>query len=163
MKQEQYQDAADGRKKDAESIRLENGTLFEEIRKFIEQHKTCALAAGHGDFIQCTPIDYSFREGRFWMFSEDEQKFNGLKHNKNVSIAIYDEYKGFGQLNGMQINGMAEVVMPFSDEYNFHARKKGIEIEVLKKLPFVMHLIKVKPTHIDYLCSGFHYMQQIFA
>lgn len=167
MEHEQYQNATDhwnrNQAKEAKAIRVEEGTLIDEILKFIKTHKTCTLAAGHGDFIRCMPIDYSFREGRIWMFSEEGKKFTELKHNKNVSIAIYDENKGFGQLNGMRINGTAEVVTPFSDEYNLHARINGMEIDALKKLPFIMQLIKVKPMDVDYLCSGFQYIQHLFV
>ena len=156
MTHEQYQDAANyWKKKDAEAVKMNESLLLAKITKFIEAHNTCALATGHGDFVRCTPIEYTYHDDSFWMFSEGGQKFTGLEYNKNVSIAIYDAYKGFGQLNGMQISGTAEVVEPFSDEYNAHAKTKGINTEALKKLPFIMNLIKVKPTHIDYLCSDF--------
>ena len=154
MTQEQYQEAADyWKKKDAEAVKMDKDLLLKKIEMYMEAHNTCALATGCGDFIRCTPIEYSYHDGSLWMFSEGGQKFIGLSRNKNVSIAIFDAYNGFGQLNGMQISGTAEIVEPFSDEYNAHAKRKGINPEALKKLPFTMNLIKIKPTHIDYLCS----------
>lgn len=156
MTHEQYQEAAEyWKKKDLSAVKMDKNAILKAAEKFIETHNTCALATGYGEFVRCTPIEYSFHDGCFWMFSEGGQKFVGLEHNKNVSIAIYDEYKGFGRLNGMQVGGTAEIVEPFSEEYNAHAKVKGIGTEALKKLPFIMNLIRIKPTHIDYLCSEF--------
>lgn len=44
--------------------------------------------------MRCTPIEYSYHDGRFWMFSEGGEKFIGLEKNENVCLAIYDKYDG---------------------------------------------------------------------
>ena len=89
------------------------------------------------------------------MFSEGGKKFIGLAENPHVCLAIYDRYEGFGKLHGMQVMGLAELVEPFSEAYNAHAAWKKIPLEALRKLPRPMHLIRVRPTHIDCLFSDF--------
>ena len=89
------------------------------------------------------------------MFSEGGLKFHGLESNKNVCLAIYDGYTGFGKLGGMQISGTAELVEPWTGEYMDLLAFKKIPVENLKKLPAILYLIKVMPTRIDFLCSEF--------
>ena len=55
----------------------------------------------------------------------------------------------------MQVQGVAEIVEPFSEEYLKAAEFKKIPIEMLKKLPEVMNLIKIVPERIDFLNSDF--------
>lgn len=156
MNHENYQRAADyWIKKDAEHISMEHNKCMDQIIAYIEANNTCALATGTGSFIRCTPIEYSYHEDAFWMFSEGGQKFVGLETNKNVCLAIYDKYNGFGTLKGMQISGIAELIEPFSEEYIKAAEYKKIPITALKKLPNVMHLIKIIPNRIDFLNSDF--------
>ena len=78
----------------------------------VQQH--LCLATGTGDYVRCTPIEYSWHDGCFWMFSEGGKKFIGLEKNPNVCLAIYNKYEGFGKLHGMQVMGTAELVEPFS-------------------------------------------------
>ena len=37
--------------------------------------------------MRCTPIEYSFHDGKFWMFSEGGEKFIGLDYK------VHAEYK----------------------------------------------------------------------
>lgn len=141
--------------KDEKAVRMDHDVLLARIEKFILAHNTCALATGCGDFVRCTPIEYNYKDGRFWLLSEGGLKFRGLEVNKKVCLAIYDNYNGFGQLGGMQISGIAELVKPWTGEYIDLLTFKKISVENLKKLPVTMHLIKVMPTSIDFLCSEF--------
>lgn len=141
--------------KDKKAVKMDRDTLLAKIEKFIMAHNTCALATGCGKFVRCTPIEYNYKDGRLWMLSEGGLKFRGLKDNKNVCIAIYDSYTGFGQLGGMQITGTAELIEPWTDEYMDLLAFKKIPAENLKKLPVTMYLIKVTPICIDFLCSKF--------
>ena len=141
--------------KDAKAVQMDRDELFKEIEKFIITHNTCALATGYGDFVRCTPIEYNYKDGLFWMFSEGGLKFKALEKNKRVSFAIYDSYVGFGKVSGMQISGTAEIVEPWTDEYMELLRFKNISAEGLKKLQITMYLIKITPVRIDFLCSEF--------
>jgi len=141
--------------KDAVAARMDPEALLVQVEKFIMAHNTCALATGFGDFVRCTPIEYNYKEGKFWLLSEGGLKFRALEGNKNVCLAIYDSYKGFNDLGGMQISGTAEMVKPWTQEYMELLDFKKISSENLKKLPFELYLIKVTPTSIDFLCSEF--------
>ena len=94
---------------------------------FIQEHKVCALATGSGEYVRCTPIEYNFVDGAFYLFSEGGMKFKGLKDNKNVCLAIFDagDKVGFGELHSAQISGAAEIVEPFSEEYLKLLQYKG--------------------------------------
>ncbi len=156
MTHEEYTAAANHWiKKDAVSKKMPKAQLWDEIEKYIQSNNTCALATGYGSFIRCTPIEYSWHDNAFWMFSEGGQKFVGLEENKNVCLAIYDRYDGFGKLKGLQVSGTAEIIEPFSEEYIQAAEWKKIPIDALRKLPFTMNLIKVQPKEIDFLNSDF--------
>lgn len=144
--------------KDADSIKLDQEQLKEMAEKYIVNNNTCALATGIGDYVRCTPIEYSYHDGCFWMFSEGGKKFIGLSENSNVSLAIYDKYEGFENLHGIQVTGRAELVEPFSEDYLSHAEYKNLSAEFLRKMKNPMHLIRVRPTRIDCLFSEFRKM-----
>lgn len=129
--------------------------LKQAVQAYIEANNTCALATGTGDYVRCTPIEYSFHDGKFWMFSEGGEKFIGLEKNKNVCLSIYDKYDGFGNLKSLQVMGKAAIIEPFSDAYNAHAEIKHIPLDALKKLESPMHLICVTPEKIEVLNSEF--------
>lgn len=52
--------------------------------------------------MRCTPIEYSYHDEKFRMFSEVGEKFTGLEKNDNVCLAIYDKYDGFGNFKSIQ-------------------------------------------------------------
>lgn len=141
--------------KDADSVKLDRAKLRSMIEDYILANNTCALATGAGNYVRCTPIEYSYHDGCFWMFSEGGKKFVGLAQNANVCLAIYDKYEGFGKLHGVQAMGQAELVEPFSEAYIAHAAFKKIPLTALQKLSSPMHLICVRPTRIDCLFSDF--------
>lgn len=141
--------------KDADSVKLDKSRLKEMLEEYIQANNTCALATGTGDYVRCTPIEYSYHDGCFWMFSEGGKKFIGLAENTNVCLAVYDKYEGFGKLHGIQVTGRAELIEPFSEIYNSHAAYKKIPLAALQKLSSPMHLICVHPTRMDCLFSDF--------
>lgn len=141
--------------KDEKAVQMDRDALWIQIEKFIRAHNTCALATAYGDFVRCTPIEYNYKDKKFWMLSEGGLKFCALERNKNVCLSIYESYTGFSQLCGMQITGTAELVEPWTGEYMDLLTFKKIPAENLKKLPGTLNLIKVTPTRIDFLCSEF--------
>lgn len=154
MTHEQYKDAAQYWNK-KEAIPMPEAELKKAVDDYIKANNICALATGAGDYVRCTPIEYSFHDGKFWMFSEGGKKFIGLETNPNVCLAIFDKYDGFGNLKSLQVMGKAELVEPFSDAYNAHAAYKKIPLTALEKLPMPMNLICVTPTEINALFSDF--------
>ncbi len=139
--------------RDKESAHMEPEALKEKIEDFIGSHNTCALATASRDMVRNTPIEYNYVDGCFYFFSEGGLKFKGLKENKNVGIAIFEPYGGFGQLKSLQVQGEASMIEPFSEEYLKLMEFKKIPVEAMKKLPQAMNLIKVVPESFDYLDS----------
>ena len=140
-------------KKDADSQKMDKMLLMERIASFIEGHNTCTLATASEGHTRCTPIEYNYVDKCFYFFSEGGLKFRGLEKNKNVGIAIYEPYNGFGKLKSLQIEGTASLIEPFSDEYLKIMEHKKIPEEAMRKLPQPMNLIKVVPEVFDYLDS----------
>ena len=139
--------------KDKAAVKLEDSALLEKITTFINGHNTCALATASSDMVRCTPIEYNYVDGTFYLFSEGGLKFQGLKKNKNVGLAIYEPYGGFGQLKSLQVEGTASLIEPFCDEYLKLLEYKKLSEETMKKLQQPMHLIKIVPKSFDFLDS----------
>jgi nitroimidazol reductase NimA-like FMN-containing flavoprotein (pyridoxamine 5'-phosphate oxidase superfamily) len=129
----------------------------DRLKMFIQEHKVCALATGSGEYVRCTPIEYNFVDGAFYLFSEGGMKFKGLKDNKNVCLAIFDasDKVGFGELHSAQISGTAELVEPFSEEYLKLLQYKHIPEEMIRKMPEPIHLIKITPVEAEFLDTDF--------
>lgn len=154
MTQEQFQRAAQYWK-NKEQLAMPREALEQAVYHYINENNTCALATGTGTYVRCTPIEYSFHDGKFWMFSEGGEKFIGLAKNENVCLAIYDKYDGFGKLKSVQAMGKAELIEPFSDSYKAHAEYKKIPLAALEKLESPMNLICVTPVKMEVLFSDF--------
>lgn len=139
--------------KTAVAPQMITGELKARIEKFIADHNTCALATASSDMVRCTPIEYNYLDGVFYLFSEGGRKFRALKDNKLVGMAIYEPYGGFGNLKSLQIEGRAEMIEPFCNEYMKMLEYKKIPVETIKKMPHPMNLIKIIPESFDYLDS----------
>lgn len=140
--------------KDKLTEHLADDKLMERIEVFLSKHNTCALATAATDgFVRNTPIEYNYLDGKLYFFSEGGLKFKGLKENKNVSVAIFEPYAGFGNLKSLQVQGEAEMVVPFSEEYLMVMKIKNIPEMAMRKLTEPMNLIKVTPVSFDYLDS----------
>lgn len=139
-----------------ESASVKCPDVKERLEKFVSERSVCALAVGSGDFVRCTPLEYSWLDGAFWIFSEGGLKFRALKDNKNVCLAVFDTADGpnFGKLHSAQISGRAEIVEPFSDEYIKLLEYKKIPEAAVRKMPEPINLIKIIPAEADYLDSG---------
>lgn len=153
---EEYIQAAEyWKQKDAQAVKVDRETLQKEIEAYIQENNTCALATGAGEFVRCTPVEYSYHDGAFWIFSEGGEKFVALEKNKNVCLVIFDKYQGFGNLKGMQVTGKAVMPEYFSEEYVHAAELRKIPVAALKKLPHPMNLIKIIPDKIEFTNSEF--------
>lgn len=156
MDHEAYKKAAEyWIQKDKDSLKMDRDKLWNAIMEYISSNNTCALATGTGTFVRCTPIEYVYHHDAFWMFSEGGEKFIALENNKNVCLAIFDKYQGFGNLKGMQVTGIAQMVEPFTEEYITAAEFKKIPIDALRKLSEPINVIKIIPEKIEYLNSDF--------
>jgi flavodoxin len=141
--------------KDRDINVLSDEKILIEIEKFIKSHNTCALATGYDDKIRCTPIEYFYLTGIFYIISEGGEKFANIALNKNVALSIFDPYSGMTNLGGMQISGKAVVVEEGSEEYENIFKYKGISSNTITKRPFSLNLIKIIPEKMEFLSSIF--------
>lgn len=156
MTGEQYEQAASfWIRKDAAEKKLDSDVLYDWIDKFLSSHKVLALATAAEDFVRCTPLEYSWHDGALWIFTEGGLKFRTLKENRHVAASVFEANASFGGLKSVQIEGTAELVEPFSDEYGKAAQFRKIPLEALEKLEEPMWLLKIVPSEITCLNSGF--------
>ncbi len=156
LSHEAYEQAANyWKEKDAQFAKMDPAVLRQAVESYIRANNTCALATAAGDFVRCTPVEYVYHKNTFWIFSEGGEKFYALEKNKNVCLAIFDKYEGFGKLKGMQVTGTAAIVEPFSEEYTELASVRKIPLDVLKKMQHPMNLIRINPKKIEFLNSEF--------
>lgn len=140
--------------KEAASARMPEEELRQAIDAFLGTHGVCALATASSDLVRCTPLEYAYRGGRFWIFSEGGLKFRALRENRNVCLAVFGPSCEFGKLESAQVTGTAEIVDPTSEKYTRAAEARGLTGEALKRMRTRLHLIEAVPTRIDYLCSA---------
>lgn len=139
-------------------VKMEEDELKRRVYDYLSTSCVCALATGSSDGVRCTPLEYSFHDGVFWIFTEGGHKFTLLEKNANVSLAVFDINTSFNALKSVQVTGRAKIVEPLSEEYVKHAEYKKIPLEALKKLydeGHPMYLIAIKPMRMDVLFSSF--------
>ena len=144
--------------KDKERSEIPLEQLKSALEDFLCSSTVCALATGTGDYVRCTPLEYSFHDGKFWIFTEGGEKFIGLEENKNVSLAVFEKNPDFGELRSVQVMGTADLVEPMSAEYVAHAEYKKIPLKTLQRLAdqgHPMYLLCVAPERMDVLFSDF--------
>ena len=140
------------------SVKMDEGELRSRVYDYLASARVCALATGSGDYVRCTPLEYSFHDGVFWIFTEGGHKFIPLEKNANVSLAVFDNNPSFDALRSVQVEGRAEIVELFSERYVKHAEYRKIPLEALRKLALEghpMYLIAVHPVKADVLFSSF--------
>lgn len=128
------------------------------VEEFLCSSAVCALATGAGDYVRCTPLEYSYHDGKFWIFTEGGEKFIGLEKNKNVSLAVFEKNPDFGELKSVQVMGTAKIIEPMSEEYMAHAEYKKVPAATLQKLADQgrpMHLLCIELVKMDILFSEF--------
>lgn len=127
--------------------------LKREIDGFIKKHNMLALATGSGNEVRCSPVEYIYEEGSFFIITEGGLKFRGLTQNNKVSFSIYDAYEGMDKLGGLQVTAKAKMVPIFSVEYIKIMGIRGIKIETLQKLPIDLYMVKLQPLKYEFLYS----------
>jgi general stress protein 26 len=141
-------------KKDQNSVHMKEEDLKKEIASFAQSHNTMALATGYDSYVRCTPVEYTYYKDAYWVMSEGGKKFIGLEKNRQVSFAIFDPYEGFGKINGLQINGTAELIEPFSDTYKEFLAYKKIPEQAIRQMEEPMPMIRITPSEADLLESS---------
>ena len=142
--------------KDKDAEKLDSKSLKSNIEGFLVTHKICTLATASADMVRNTPIEYNYVDGCFYFFSEGGLKFKNLKENKNVALAMFDDVTDLKKYWSIQVQGVASMVEPFSEEYLKLLEYKKIPVESIKKLPQPINLIKVTPKSYDVLDFRYH-------
>ena len=137
--------------KDKDAVKIPPDELRKELDSFLKGEKVCTLAVADGNFVRCTPLTYTYREGRFYIFSEGGLKFRALAKNKNVALEIHAEYHGLGSAKGVQVTGEALVIGADDEDFITRTDAAGMNGASLKKMGLV--LIVVTAERLEYLNS----------
>ena len=127
----------------------------EHIEAFIKAHNTCGFATGYGDYIRCTPIEYTYMDGHFWFVSEGGSKCIGLEKNRNVSLAIFEYYGDVRDSHGLQVMGKAEFYSNTSEEFKKLLAFKGIPYDVVKAAKVEVAVVRVIPDRFEMYDTDF--------
>ena len=143
---------------------MDRGDALAYIQNFIKNHNTCGFATGYGDYIRCTPIEYTYMDDEFWFVSEGGNKFIGLEKNRNVSMAIFEYYGDVKDSHGLQVMGTVEFYDNQSEEFKKLLAFKGIPYDVMKAAAVEVAVIRVKPTlyemyDTDFVKAGYDVRQ----
>lgn len=128
--------------------------LQEAVERFLKSHNTCTLSTSFQERVRSTPIEYTYHQGHLYLLSEGGEKFANLLRNNQVSVAVYEDYTTMNNLAGMQISGEASLVET-EDEYQDIISMKGLNVNMIRNLPFNMNIIKIKVNRVEFLCSEF--------
>ena len=115
---------------------------------------------------RCTPVDYTYYNGSIYIMTEGGRKLAGIIDGNPVAFSIYNSNGTFGNLHSVQIEGKAEVFLVYENEEEYskviEARnskvtndKFKLSVEMIKRLPHEMPLIKIMPSRITLLNSDF--------
>ena len=131
--------------------------LTEIIDEYIKAHTTLALAtAGKGN-VRCTPLEYNYQDGVFYIVTEGGLKFRSLLSNDDISAAIFEPYDGsMDHISGLQFSGKAVIVERGSDEYWEVLSQKHVSKEACEKLPVELFIVRIVPLRYEFLCSKFN-------
>ncbi len=151
---------------DEKAIKMERSAILSYADNYLSEHNTGALATGYDDFVRCTPIEYNWLNGSFYMLSEGGMKFKALAENKNVCLAVFEPYQGFGKIASIVVSGKIELIELGTEEYSMVLAYKKIQESTIQKLSHPMYLIKLIPETMELLFSefktnGFDSRQQI--
>lgn len=127
--------------------------LMKHIEDYLSSHNTCTLCTSHNYETRATPIEYCYINGVLYFFSEGGEKFSHILVNPLVSVAVYDNFKSFKDLNGLQIKGKAEIIPFNSAEYERAAAIKGLDIKKLAEMQVKLNLLKVTASSFEFLSS----------
>ena len=127
------------------AVHMDRQDAYEHIVHFILHHNTCGFATGYGDYIRCTPIEYTYMNGEFWFVSEGGFKFIGLEKNKNVSLAIFEYYGDMRDSHGLLVMGTVELYDNESQEFKDLLAYKGIPYDAVKAAKVEVAVVRVTP------------------
>lgn len=149
------------------AVHMEPEKSFAHIENFIKNHNTCALATGYGDHIRNTPIEYTYMDGKFYLYSEGGMKFVGLEQNSNVCLAIFEYYGDPRDSHGLQVMGTATLYPPRCDLFKKVLEFKGIPYDVMKAAKVDVCLIEITPSVMemydtDFVKEGYDVRQYAF-
>ena len=127
------------------------------IDEYIKAHTTLALAtAGKGN-VRCTPLEYNYKDGVFYIVTEGGLKFRSLLSNDDISAAIFEPYDGsMDHISGLQFSGKAVIVERGSDEYWEVLSQKHVTREACENLPVELFIVRIIPLRYEFLCSKFN-------
>ncbi|WP_234121720.1 pyridoxamine 5'-phosphate oxidase family protein [Clostridium hydrogenum] len=117
--------------------------LKNKVEEFLNLHSTCTLCTASNDMVIGTPIEYIYENGKIYIITEGGRKFINLLRNDNVSIAVYENYSGFANLEGLQLSGIATIIDYNDYEYDEIIKLKKLDPKNIKKLNMLMNVIKI--------------------
>lgn len=129
--------------------------VLHAIEEFLQKHNTGVLATGWGRYVRATPLEYVYKDGHLYIFSEGGGKFANLYRNDQVSFSVCDPFSDFQHLAGLQLHGTARIIEPDDPEYADLAAIRKIPVKRLLAMPVILHIIDITLANAVFLWGGF--------
>lgn len=129
--------------------------VLQAIEDFLQHHNTGVLATGWGRYVRSTPLEYVYKDGHLYIFSEGGGKFANLYRNDQVSFSVCDPFSDFQHLAGLQLHGTAKIVEPDDADYAALAGLRNIPVKRLLAMPVILHIIDITLANAVFLWGGF--------
>ncbi len=139
-----------GRMMQAPVTCLDETELSARIDSFVAAHNTLAMATSTEGYVRCTPMNYLYLDGVFYLITEGGNKFRGILESGRCSAAIFNPSSDNEPNCGVQIHAEAKILPADSSEYMAIMNMKGYTEEQLNALPVSLFLIKLIPLRYDY-------------
>lgn len=148
-------------RRDAGEKAASREVILAKAGEFLASHDTLALATAwvDGDGAprpRCTPLQYTWLDGSFYVLTEGGRKFLGLSaadEGSRAAVSVFEPYAGFGRLASVQADCAATVSASLDGEYRAVLAARGIPADAIGRLEHPMYLLKLKPAHMDLLFS----------
>ena len=86
LSHEEYERAANyWKEKDAQSKKLDQDALKKTVEEYIQANNTCALATAAGDFVRCTPLEYTYLTTASGFFLKVARSFMHWKRTRTYA------------------------------------------------------------------------------
>lgn len=130
-----------------------NRRKFENmICDFLKTQATCVIAICSDIIPGASTVEFFPIALTIYIITEGGRKFENIKKNPRVSIAISAPFTGRECLKGLQISGTAEIGRKgseiFEEGIRAYKKRKGLK-KVL--MPAFMNMVRIVPVEIDYI------------
>jgi uncharacterized pyridoxamine 5'-phosphate oxidase family protein len=122
------------------------------ICDFMKTQATCVMATCSESIPRASTVEFFPLGLTIYIITEGGRKFENIKKNPQVSLALSATFTGWKSLKGLQISGTAEIGRKgsaiFEEGIKAYKKRRGLK-KVL--MPDFINVLKIIPIEMDYI------------